>query len=244
MFALLRYLRRLDANQRSNLAFTSTSKSAYPASVSAAKVAADSSSSGSISSNGNGTEPGLIMCNFKPRRRVSRSGKWKSSLAERRYPFWPPFCLGLAYLLTGSLVPTLYLTSFRVPFLWLDDVYVTGFLPLYLGRGVVRHAALNGAYVGEASVVQRMLEDAAVSGGVESRRRTEVASAAAVASAGASVKTRTRPMALFSHVHNLQLFIDVWNGLLELERRKRRTEASTRHSNGTKVKQRRHDRVH
>lgn len=161
-------------------------------------------------------------------------------MAERRHPFWPPFCLGLAYLLTGGLVPTLYHTSFHVPFLWLDDVYVTGFLPLYLGRSVVRHVALNGAYVGEASVEQRMLEEANVNGGVESRRRTETASAAAaaaaVAAAGASARTKTHRMAMFSHVHNLQLFIDVWNGLLDLEKRKRRSQAVTRHANGTKTR--------
>jgi len=203
MFAVLRYLKRLDViNEHDSSLLTPLAKSYV------STPPTDDKRSGNVQGL---VTPGQIMCDFKRHRLVSRTGKWKSTLAERRHRLWPPFCIGLAYILTGSLVPVLYRSSFHVPFLWLDDVYVTGFLPLHLGRGVVRHVALSQVYVFQSQLRKKMTENIAERGNQEFGVHWN----------SAEWKKLPAP-AMFSHVHNLELYADVWNDLLTIERRKRR----------------------
>jgi hypothetical protein len=42
---------------------------------------------------------------------------------------YPRYCAGLAFVISGDLIPLLYTTSRTTPFFWIDDVYVTGLLP-------------------------------------------------------------------------------------------------------------------
>jgi len=41
---------------------------------------------------------------------------------------FPQYCAGLAYAVSGELVPALYSASLTAPYFWIDDVYVTGLL--------------------------------------------------------------------------------------------------------------------
>ena len=43
---------------------------------------------------------------------------------------YPRYCAGLAFVLTGDLIPMLHNYSRITPFFWIDDVYVTGLLPI------------------------------------------------------------------------------------------------------------------
>lgn len=55
-----------------------------------------------------------------------RTGKWQ--IAEKDYPvkYYPPYCDGPIYVISGSAVPKLVYTSERMPYLHLEDVFVTG----------------------------------------------------------------------------------------------------------------------
>lgn len=74
-----------------------------------------------------------LYCNLWYGSDVSREGKWAVTVEQRKYPWWPPFCQGLAYVMTPDLPGAFYNASFDLPFLWMDDVYVTGFLAKRLG---------------------------------------------------------------------------------------------------------------
>lgn len=55
-----------------------------------------------------------------------RTGKWK--IAHDDYPvnYYPPYCDGPIYVISGSAVSRLVYTSERMPYLHLEDVFVTG----------------------------------------------------------------------------------------------------------------------
>ncbi|KAK6167969.1 hypothetical protein SNE40_021885 [Patella caerulea] len=61
---------------------------------------------------------------------IFRSGKWgidKNLFKDQTfYPF--QYCIGFVLIYSSDAIPALYRASYVVPFLWLDDVYVTGML--------------------------------------------------------------------------------------------------------------------
>lgn len=61
----------------------------------------------------------------------SKCAKWCVKYNEfpgRRY--FPKYCAGLTFVLSVDLVQLLYKASKTTPFFWIDDVYVTGILPM------------------------------------------------------------------------------------------------------------------
>ena len=87
-----------------------------------------------------------LMCNWWSDEAVAREGKWIIDLDQWRYRDWPPFCQGLAFVMSTDLVIDLYRASFQVPFLRLDDLFLTGFVPLGLSDHV-KIVKLNSRYV-------------------------------------------------------------------------------------------------
>lgn len=70
-----------------------------------------------------------IFCDVWYRRAPERkSGKWKVSREEYADDYYPPYCPGLALLMTGDIVAQLYNQSLYEPYFWVDDVYFTGLL--------------------------------------------------------------------------------------------------------------------
>ncbi|XP_050390077.1 UDP-GalNAc:beta-1,3-N-acetylgalactosaminyltransferase 1-like [Patella vulgata] len=61
---------------------------------------------------------------------IPRSGKWTvPSNFLRGYSYYPfQFCIGFVLIISADVIPDLYFASFKVPFFWLDDVYLTGLL--------------------------------------------------------------------------------------------------------------------
>lgn len=92
-----------------------------------------------------------LACNAWYKSKVDRNGKWAVSVAERRHPFWPTFCQGLAYIMSPDVVSALYTISFDVPYLWMDDVYVTGFLAMKLG---IQHHQITRMFVPENDLIR------------------------------------------------------------------------------------------
>lgn len=73
--------------------------------------------------------------------RVYRRGKWR--LTKEQYPFYyfPPYESGSGYAISADLIGPLLDTSAYVPWLFIDDVYVTGIMGKILG---VRHVTQSG----------------------------------------------------------------------------------------------------
>lgn len=73
--------------------------------------------------------------------KVYRRGKWR--LTKEQYPFYyfPPYESGSGYAITADLIGPLFETSAYVPWLFIDDVYVTGIMGKILG---VRHVTQSG----------------------------------------------------------------------------------------------------
>lgn len=94
---------------------------------------------------------GTLACNAWYNSKVDRDGKWAVSKAERRHPVWPTFCQGLAYIMSPDVVSALYTMSFDVPYLWMDDVYVTGFLAMKLG---LKHYQITRTFVRENELIK------------------------------------------------------------------------------------------
>lgn len=83
--------------------------------------------------NANALEADEIACcyfrNLAVKRNRSES-KW--FVTEKELPInitvYPPFCSGMGYIMRTETALKLYKASFFEPFLWIDDIYVTGFL--------------------------------------------------------------------------------------------------------------------
>lgn len=86
-----------------------------------------------------------IMCNVRPNGTdiILRSGKWdvgKNEFLNMKY--WPvTYCQGFFVAYTAEIIPELYEAAKSVDFVWLDDVYVTGFLAAKAGN--ITHSKLN-----------------------------------------------------------------------------------------------------
>ena len=101
---------------------------------------------------------GLLLCNVWSNEIVPRSGKWTLPYHVWSYETWPDFCPGLAYVMTSDVVYSMYNASFHVPLVWLDDVYVTGFLPMRL-KGRVQRVPYNDRYFSEPfSIVKEIMK--------------------------------------------------------------------------------------
>lgn len=72
-----------------------------------------------------------ILCDFWVNRPVSRdaASKWAVTKAEFEEDTYPPYCPGLALLMTPDLIHPLYVESLHTRYFWVDDVYFTGILP-------------------------------------------------------------------------------------------------------------------
>jgi len=64
----------------------------------------------------------LLMCNVWRKPPVAREDKWRIDKTEWRYEYWPPFCQGVAFIMTMNFVTAANELVHRVPRLWLDDV--------------------------------------------------------------------------------------------------------------------------
>ena len=81
-----------------------------------------------------------IMGPYNSASKVYRKGKW--TLTKQLYPFYyyPPYESGSAYVISSDLVNPLYQLSRYVPYLFIDDVYITGILGKILGVRHIDHA--------------------------------------------------------------------------------------------------------
>lgn len=74
----------------------------------------------------------LLYCSTLPNSGPVRNPADKLYVSRFEYPYskLPPHCEGFAYVMSRKVSSRLLQAAETVPFLWLDDVYVTGMLPL------------------------------------------------------------------------------------------------------------------
>ncbi|KAL4217223.1 Beta-1 [Mactra antiquata] len=73
----------------------------------------------------NGTVYGTI---FNRKVKVSPSGKWAVKKEEYPLTFYPPYAQGTSYTLTGNLISKIVHTSQYLPYLHIEDAFITGIL--------------------------------------------------------------------------------------------------------------------
>jgi len=88
----------------------------------------------------------LLLCLVWYRMKVIRDprSKWYLSPSEYRDDVFPTYCSGSAFIMTTDVASAMFNASFRVPFFWVDDFYVTGLLAREVG---VSHKNFNSVYM-------------------------------------------------------------------------------------------------
>lgn len=86
----------------------------------------------------------ILMCQVNMKAKVYRTGKYKVSEEEYAGDYYPPFCLGPAYLMSLDVAERLFFSSKSTAAFKLEDVYTTGFLAAKVG---IRHRQFGHAYV-------------------------------------------------------------------------------------------------
>ncbi|KAK7101484.1 beta-1,3-galactosyltransferase 5-like [Littorina saxatilis] len=95
----------------------------------------------------------LILCNQWQRMKIIRDKKSKWYIPEGDFPgdYFPPYCSGSAFVLSGDMAQLMYEASLVTRFFWVDDYYITGALIKHLD---VKHRKLNQAYSLNPSVAE------------------------------------------------------------------------------------------
>ena len=93
----------------------------------------------------------LIICYVWWRMHVGRHGLWlKFGFNVSAYPdVYPPYCSGMGYILSVDVAVALYRVSAYVPFVWVDDAYISGILAVPLRDAGVHHVDMMRAYCAE-----------------------------------------------------------------------------------------------
>ena len=94
----------------------------------------------------------FILCKVfteaRDRKIVRSSSKWAVSHAEipPSVPdLYPNYCVGAIYILTPATAAAIVEAAKHVKFLWIDDVWVTGYLPAFLN---ITHQVLSWYFWG------------------------------------------------------------------------------------------------
>jgi hypothetical protein len=83
---------------------------------------------------------GAIMGPYNAGSRVYRKGKWALTAAEYPFYYYPPYESGSGYVIGADLVRRLLDASDYVPYIFIDDVYITGILGRVVGARHVTRA--------------------------------------------------------------------------------------------------------
>lgn len=89
----------------------------------------------------------VISCYVFWRMHVLREGQWGIPMEMLPDDLYPPYCSGMGYVFSTDVAVAMYRVSFYVRFFWVDDAFISGFLPRALG-GAVNHSDMGRAYCG------------------------------------------------------------------------------------------------
>jgi len=88
----------------------------------------------------------LLLCLVWYQMKVMRNPRSKWYLSPTEYPsdYFPTYCSGSAFIMSPDVASAMFNASFRIPFFWVDDFYVTGLLAEEVG---VTHQNFNSVYM-------------------------------------------------------------------------------------------------
>jgi len=88
----------------------------------------------------------LMLCCVWKHMKVIRKPTSKWYLSPSKFPedTFPTYCSGSAYIMSSDVVTDLHTMSQRMPFLWVDDIYITGILARELH---IEHQNFKKAYL-------------------------------------------------------------------------------------------------
>jgi hypothetical protein len=74
----------------------------------------------------------ICQVNLEGAMKVIRNpkSKWYLSSKDYKYKYFKTYCAGLAYIITFDLIRTMLSLSYHVRFIWIDDFFMSGILPL------------------------------------------------------------------------------------------------------------------
>jgi len=104
----------------------------------------------------------LLLCLVWYHMKVIRDPRSKWYISPTEYPdnVFPTYCSGSAFIMTPDVASAMFNASFRVPFFWVDDFYVTGLLAGEVG---VSHQNFNSVYMLSPSAFLQKFTDPKVS---------------------------------------------------------------------------------
>ena len=73
---------------------------------------------------------------------VRTSSKWQVPKDQYQPYYYPTYCSGPMWIFTGDILKQLYLATFRIPFINVEDAYTSGLLPVAVGH--VQHLDIPG----------------------------------------------------------------------------------------------------
>lgn len=84
----------------------------------------------------------LFLCRLLGHMPVLRQGKW--GIPREDYPetHYPPYCSGLAFVLSMDVAVALHAASYRTPFFWVDDAWLTGMVAKEAGVAQIQTSSL------------------------------------------------------------------------------------------------------
>ena len=97
----------------------------------------------SIDRIGTDTE-NMILCAVWHQMTVSRKGKWSVTRQQFNASSYPTYCSGCAFTFTMDVALAIHKISYHVPFFWVDDAYITGILPMRIGK--IKHRNCRSTY--------------------------------------------------------------------------------------------------
>ena len=80
-----------------------------------------------------------IMGPYNGKSRVYRGGKWKMTPEQFPFKYYPPYEAGAAYIISADITSELFQTAEYVPWIFIDDVYITGILGKIVNVTHVKH---------------------------------------------------------------------------------------------------------
>ncbi|XP_076033654.1 beta-1,3-galactosyltransferase 5-like [Oratosquilla oratoria] len=104
-----------------------------------------------------GEDINRIMCAVwwdMPVLRGKGCSKWCVTQEEWPLETYPTYCSGSAFVFPTTFVPRLYEASFKSPFLWVDDAYISGVLAQTAG---IEHRPLHSLYELNHELIQDSL---------------------------------------------------------------------------------------
>ncbi|XP_055295182.1 beta-1,3-galactosyltransferase 5-like [Sitodiplosis mosellana] len=78
----------------------------------------------------------FILGIYYPPQPTGRIGKWKISYEDVREKFIPEYASGQSVIYSSDFVKEAYKRTFTTPYLWIDDIYIAGYIRMQLNARI------------------------------------------------------------------------------------------------------------